>query len=255
LYPNFQETTPPQYSDIELDEVELEEALRKAREEKHFKLKRLDYMNKLNAPTKWFVPSAADLKAVLLSTVSKNGDPYVINQANEPVIDQLCYYFSMDKRFQGDPLKGIMLSGKPGVGKTHLMNTFIKNPKASYIVPTCKIISEKYATNWVSEDKNTIEYYSELKRADFGHQWDQQQLGTCFGDLGAESDASSYGNKRNVIEEIVFNRYESGIPNYYTHFTTNFNPEEIEKRYGSRLRDRIREMCNVFVLSGESFRK
>lgn len=233
----------------------MDEALRKAREDKYYKLKRLAYLNKINEPTKWFTPSADDLKNVLLSTVSKNGDPYIINASNEPVIDQLCYYFSGDPRFKGDPLKGIMLVGKPGVGKTHLMNTFIKNPKASYIVPTCKIIAEKYANKWSSEDKSTIEYYSELKMADFGHQWDQKFLGTCFGDLGAEGDATSFGNKRNVIEEIIFNRYEANIPNFYTHFTTNLNGEEIEKRYGSRLRDRIKEMCNVFVLNGESFRK
>lgn len=249
------EITPNPYSEVELDENEIESALRDAREKKHFELQRKKYAESMVAPKKFYEPTAADLKLILMSTVSKNGDPYVINQSNESVINQLCLYFAKDTRFKGDPLKGIMLVGKPGVGKTHLMNFFVKNPKASYIIPTCKIIAEKYANQWTSDEKSTIEYYSELKRAEFGHQWDQSYLGCCFGDLGAETDSNSYGNKRNVVEEIVFNRYEANIPSYYTHFTTNLNPQELEAKYGSRFRDRLKEMCNVLTLDGNSFRK
>jgi DNA replication protein DnaC len=196
------------------------------------------------------------MKQALSLTVSKKGDPFVINNQNEQLIETLCKYFTEDAGFNGDPRKGIILVGKPGVGKTHLMNFFAKNPKASFTVPTCKIIVEKYANKWSSEEKSTIEYYSETRRADFGHQWDQVELGTCFGDLGAEtSDASSFGNRRNVIEEIVFNRYEASLPFHLTHFTTNLNASDIENKYGSRLRDRIREMCNVFAMDGDSWRK
>lgn len=249
------EITPNPYNEVELDENEIEEALREAREKKHFEMKRKSYAQNIVAQKQWYEPTANELKIVLSTTVSKNGDPYIINEKNEEIINQLCYYFSKDSRFSGDPLKGILLVGKPGVGKTHLMNFFVKNPKASYIIPTCKIISEKYANKWASDEKSTIEYYSELKRAEFGHQWDQNYLGCCFGDLGAESDSNSYGNKRNVIEEIVFNRYEANIPSYYTHFTTNLNAKEMEVKYGERFRDRIKEMCNVFTLDGLSFRK
>ena len=248
------ETTPNLYEEVELDENEIEEALRSAREQKHFRVLREEYAKRLSHRSKWYVPTAKELKAMLLTTVSKNGNPYKITKDNEAVIDQLCYYFAMDEKFTGDPKKGIMLIGKPGVGKTHLMNFFVKNPKASYMVPTCKIIAEKYATKWSSEEKSTIEYYSELKRADFGHQWDQTYLGFCFGDLGAETVASYFGNRRNVIEEIIFNRYEANLPFHFTHFTTNLNAKELEDKYGARFRDRVREMCNVFNLTGESFR-
>lgn len=250
------ETILPNYDEIELTEQEIEEALRRAREERYFLERRRTYSEKLNQDTQWFYPTAKDLKNVLMTTVSKTGEPFVLTEFNEPVIDQLCLYFSNDKRFEGNPDKGILLMGKPGVGKTHLMNHFAKNPKASYMVPTCKIITEKYSSKWSHEEKSTIEYYSELKRADIGHQWNQKELGSCFGDLGAEtSEASSYGNKRNVMEEIVFNRYEANLPFMYTHFTTNLSADELEKKYGSRFRDRLREMCNAYTLEGDSFRK
>lgn len=248
------ETTPKKFEEIELDDNEIEEALRLARESKCFKINRENYAKSLSKNIDWFTPRAEDFKKMLLTTVSKNGDPYQISDENVQVINQLCFYFANDQRFKGDPLKGIVLAGKPGVGKTHLMNFFAKNPKASYSIPTSKTITEKYASGWVSEEKSTIEYYSELKRADFGHQWDQTYLGYCFGDLGSESEANSYGNKRNVIEEIVFNRYEANIPNFYTHFTTNLNPKELETKYGLRFRDRVKEMSNFLVLEGKSFR-
>ena len=191
-----QETILLNYDHIELDGIELEEALRKAREEKHFRLKRQAYNKRLIESPRWFVPSAIELKNLLLSTVSKNGNPFEITEFNREVIDQLCLYFANDPDFKGDPKKGIMLMGNPGVGKTHLMNFFAKNPKASYIIPTCKIITERYSNKWSHEEKSTIEYYSELKRAEVGHQWDQIELGACFGDLGAETgEASSFGNR------------------------------------------------------------
>lgn len=245
----------PSYDKTKLTEQETNEALRKGREEKHFREARETYKKRLVENAKWFKPTAKDLKTILLTTLSKNGLPFRLTEWNEPIIDELCFYFSGDYQFQGDPKKGILLMGTPGVGKTHLMNFFIKNPKASYNIPTCKIITEKYASKWNYEEKSTIEYYSELKKAEVGHQWDQTVLGTCFGDLGAEtSEANSYGNKKNVMEEIIFNRYESNIQFYYTHFTTNLNADELGKKYGDRFRDRLREMCNAYTLKGESFR-
>lgn len=183
----------------------------------------------------------------------------MINTGNEKVTHALCLYFAGDARFCdcGENFsldKGILLLGIPGIGKTHLMNFFAKNPHASYTVPTCKVITEKYVQKFVRDDMSVIEYYSSLQKAEFGHIYDQEYLGICFGDLGAESEGNSYGNKRNVIEEIVFNRYESKIPFKYTHFTSNLDANMIKEKYGDRMRDRLREMCNVLVLTGESFR-
>lgn len=215
-----------------------------------------EYFNKITEKRQWLYPTSEELMRNLLHTKSKNGDSYVIDHRNKKVVEQLCHYFSMDYRFEGNPDKGIMLQGKSGTGKTHLMNFFSKNAKASYAIPTCKVIVERYANNWTSNDRSCIEHYSGLIKAEVGHRWDQTHLGICFGDLGAEtSEAKNYGNSRNVVEEIVFNRYESNLPFVFTHFTTNLNAEELRTKYGNRFTDRLREMCNVFVMDFESFRK
>lgn len=254
IAPSSQEITVKPYEDIELDDDEIEAALNAARQEKFRRMKLQEWQEKISANTVWPVPTAKDMFHALLRTKSKTGENFELTEWNTDVIKQLCLYFSNDSRFKGDLNKGIMLMGNPGTGKTHLMNFFSKNPKASYSLPTCKQLSQWYVNGWTSNDMSIIEVYSVLKNAPADHQWDQKVLGYCFGDLGAEEDAKHYGNHRNVIEEIIFSRYENNTPFYYTHFTTNLNPSELESRYGARFRDRTKEMCNTLVLSGKSFR-
>ena len=65
-----------------------------------------------------------------------------------------------------------------------------------------------------------------------------------------------YGNKENIFEELILERYnlfiEKGIK---THFTTNATPEQLKSLFHPRVADRLREMCNVHLWKGESLRK
>jgi len=251
--------TKPSFDHIELTEEEIEEGLRVAREQKDLQLKKQAYWDRINAKVNWNRPTAEQIRIALLDTKSQTGKPFQVTEWNKDIVGALCLYFAGDNRFNSFAEdfsldKGILLLGVPGVGKTHLMNFFSKNPHASFIIPTCKAISEKYVNGWTRDGMSTIEYYSGLQTAEVGHVYDQTYLGICFGDLGAEAEGNNYGNKRNVIEEIVFNRYESKLPFKYTHFTSNLDADMIGTKYGERLRDRLREMCNVFTLDGKSFR-
>jgi DNA replication protein DnaC len=148
-----------------------------------------------------------------------------------------------------------MLMGSPGTGKSHLMSFFSKNPHTSYSHITCKSVAERYRTGWKRDDLETLEWYSFPLKAEFGHVYGQTQLGYCFGDLGTEDEKKNFGNSMNVMEHIIFQRYENKLPFNLTHITTNLNGTEIENFYGLRIRDRIREMFNIMVLeTKESFR-
>jgi DNA replication protein DnaC len=260
LAPNSSlESTKNDFSEITLTTDEELEALRDAREKKFYRIQHEKYAEKVRAGIDWGKPTARDLYEGLKATFSKSGERYKITEHNKIIIEILCLYFSNDDNLQVlhpdiKHSKGICLTGMQGVGKTHLMNFFVKNPKASYMIPTCRDIAEKFRTNWEYEGINAIEYYSSTPKASQPSHYNQEVLGFCFGDLGTEEDKNVYGNKMNVMDEVFFKRYESGTPFHMTHFTTNLSGDEIKTRYGVRFYDRLKESCNWLVLKGESFR-
>lgn len=259
LAPSEAEITPNNFDEVELSEEETKEALRLARENKFRNQKMAEYFDKIKNAPKLEIPTARVLYDGLRATKSKSGGYYQVTDMNRNVIHALCLYFANDKRFekqfpQYSLDKGICLSGNKGTGKTHLMNYFAFNPKASYSLPTCKEIAEKFRTNWSYEGIGVIDYYSNLKKSSHPQPYQQDFIGFCYGDLGTEDDKNNFGNKMNVMEEIFLVRYENNVPFPMTHFTTNLNAKEIEDRYGDRFRDRLKETCNWIILDGPSFR-
>lgn len=68
-------------------------------------------------------------------------------------------------------------------------------------------------------------------------------------DLGAEQLCF---NKYELLEEILFQRHRNEA---LTMVTTNLTPEEIGKRYGARVFDRLSEMFHIVKWEGKSKRK
>jgi DNA replication protein DnaC len=149
-----------------------------------------------------------------------------------------------------DTNKGILLTGPVGCGKTSLMKLLLHLAphKTSYeIIPTRNIVF-----NFNTSGFAVIEKYNETKNY-------------CFDDLGVEPTGSHYAKECNVMGEILLSRYDlfmrhpelvSGSHQkkirIKTHITTNLNAEEIEKRYGNRVRSRLREMSNLISFDSNS---
>jgi hypothetical protein len=88
----------------------------------------------------------------------------------------------------------------------------------------------------------------------------------CFDDIGIEPMGKHFGVGSNVIGEILLSRYDlftrnpklvsgsyrknpaakTGKP-IVTHGNTNGNADEIEERYGNRVRSRMRELFNLIA--------
>lgn len=71
-------------------------------------------------------------------------------------------------------------------------------------------------------------------------------------DIGAEPVYNNYGSRLDLLPWLVEARLSSPKR---THFTTNLKPNDLVKRYGVRVVDRLREMCRTFSLSGGSRRR
>lgn len=225
------------YDHIELTDQEAADALHKARIEKHYRLKREAYNEKLRAE---YVPKQFTAEQ-LTEAFKRNFD---LDDHNILIVKNLCYYFSEDARFEGDPKKGLLLVGGVGIGKTTLMNFFKQNQHYSYRMLSCREIESDFS----SDGEKSVQYCSyNIKIAVNANPFGHQEIGFCFDDLGTEANAKHYGKEKNVMAEIILNRYDNQLPGYCTHITTNLTAEQIKQQYGTRVTDRMKEMFNIIT--------
>lgn len=226
--------------------------------DKHFRLERERYFAEIKSIKIRPKYSAREAKEALIA------EGFVIDGENAAAVNFLCLYFSGDTRFESGTTsltKGIFLVGPVGVGKTRLMRFFMDNPHQSFGMPSCTDIENKWTNNGAKEpftinDIGIIEYYSSVQKAPKSDPYLHEFRGICFDDLGTRDNPvqKRYGEEKNVMQEIILNRYRS-VPFNQTHFTSNLGADGTEQKYGTRIRDRIREMCNVIEIGGKSRRK
>lgn len=126
----------------------------------------------------------------------------------------------------------LLLRGYVGVGKTTMLCA-IRSLFVGFGLQGFQIKSA-FDINALAKDKAA---FDELKRAEF--------LG--IDDLGQEpSTIKDYGNERNPFEELISARYDALRQ---TLISTNLvvvdGNDQIAERYGTRIADRLREMCNT----------
>jgi len=223
------------FDHIELSDEEAIEGLRLAREQKDLRLKREAYNERIKA-------QRASKSFSFDELIKLFEMQYEIDPSNQEPVRQICMYFANDSNFKGDLSKGLLLMGGVGVGKTSIMKFFIKNQRLSYRVDACRDIETNYSAygdEWLDKLSFMIPIASNSDY--FGH----QEIGLCFDDLGTEANGKHYGKEKNVVAELILNRYDNGLPKIATHITTNLTADELKKQYGTRVTDRLREMVNI----------
>lgn len=177
------------------------------------------------------------------------GAHFKIHAIDYEIIYQIIAWIVNDekacKKYNISRDKGILLSGQVGCGKTSLMKLFatLTPMSRSYRVKPAREITMEFS----KEGYDVINRYSRSVRS---------PKPICFDDIGVEPPMRYFGDQINVVGEILLTRYELFISKrIQTHATTNLNSEELESRYGSRVRSRLREMVNVIAFSPESLDK
>jgi len=173
------------------------------------------------------------------------GKDFHLYKKDEKLLFKLCNYIIADKekcqKFDLDPAKGILLTGPVGCGKTSflkLLRYLVPHQKEYQVIP-CRNIA--FAFHHLGY--KTIEDYGNSSYL-------------CFDDLGVEPDGRFYGKDCNVMGEILLSRYELFLNHKVrTHATTNLNAGELEERYGSRVRSRMRELFNLISFDEKTIDK
>jgi DNA replication protein DnaC len=187
-----------------------------------------------------------DFKKILIYLNVKGkllfGEKFKIYSEDEVILFKLVIYFIQDadyaKRLDLDLQKGILLTGPVGCGKTSLMKLLrhIVPHKKSYKIIPCRnaVFSFNHLGYKTIEDYGNSNFY-------------------CFDDLGVEPTGRHYGKDCNVMGEILLSRYDLFLKSKInTHCTTNLNAQELEEKYGNRVRSRMRQMFNLIAFDKDS---
>jgi DNA replication protein DnaC len=221
--------------------------MRRGREDKYYELKRQEYNERLKEHRQYPLYTVTQLQAFFTAQ-------YTIDESNAVPVSQVCLYFSGDPSFAGDLNKGLFLMGGVGVGKTSIMKFFIRNQRFSYRMESCRDVETNFAAMGDEYLQRVSGNFPVAVNANpFGH----QEIGLCFDDLGTEANGRHYGKEKNVMADVLLNRYDNHLPYISTHVTTNLTADDIRQQYGTRVTDRIREMFNVikFPIEAKSRRK
>lgn len=171
----------------------------------------------------------------------------------EEYYENLALYFAKNGG-KYDNNKGIIVAGGVGTGKTLSMKIMQK------LFGNFTLVSARHLVREYLQDG--VKVIDEYGRRSFilnsqGNVDTTKPKNYCFDDILLEEvNAKFYGNQQNLMSEILLDRYDAYISyQMKTYATTNANMKMIEEGYGTRVRDRIREMCNYITLTGKSFRK
>jgi predicted ATPase len=174
----------------------------------------------------------------------------------------LCMYFAEDTAFpilakeakvpRADLRKGILLCGGVGGGKTWLMQLFSRNQRQGFLIVNSRKIAEDWKEN--NESIKQLRNRFELASNDLDNFY-QTHLGLCIDDCGSEDIKNAYGNRLNVLGDLMESRYNMGNSGPFMHLTTNLTMEQFKEFYGDRVASRLRETMNIIELKTGDRRK
>src|SRR5690606_7641073 len=119
--------------------------------------------------------------------------------------------FAQDEEFENlrehfSLQKGILLIGGVGVGKTSIMKAFRMNPIKSYGVVKCQTVVDAY----LEAERTKYEFYTTPnKNISRIQSYGQEFFGWMYDDLGLENQANRYGNKLNVMADVLDRVYNN----------------------------------------------
>lgn len=230
------------YDHIILSDEQIQVALKAARKAIHVDNINREYWERVRAEEKPKVYSLQQFTEIFMQRATEAGVLFDIDNSNRSVVNLLLRYAIGDASIadEGYSLKkGILLTGGVGCGKTTILKLLTPNQHLSYSVISCRKVRDEFET----DGSEALIKFSDKAHTMF-NAFKQQEIGICFDDLGTEREARHYGNTKNVMEEIILNRYDK-LPHHFTHITTNLSAAQIEEAYGTRVRSRLREMFNI----------
>ncbi len=195
----------------------------------------------------------ADFQKVVKELLRPMHRQYIVDESNQELYWTIICYFARDKKFFDSPLllnkehasfdKGLLIAGMPGGGKTLMFRVFEK------LGELIALTNNRFAVVYSQEvvDSFNVDGHKNIQNFNRGQKY--------FDDIGAESVGSNFG-KEEIFRIILETRHRLFVDKgTKTFFTTNFDLDAIESRYGKRVESRVHEMFNLIFAKSIDFRK
>jgi len=147
-------------------------------------------------------------------------------------------------RAMGQASRGLLLSGKTGVGKSFWLQTFCDQ----------RPMYSAFQLERLWQEGRDV-FYDQMKF--IGGSVVQPHLQeVILDDVGDETGLVDYGTPIEVMKEAIALRYEMFKSlGSKTYISTNLDPEDFLTRYGARIESRMREMFAIITFNGPDNRK
>ena len=192
--------------------------------------------------------------------LENEGKKFVVDDKNKKILKFLMLYFNGQKEaLEVFPKKNyslhknIMLIGKPGAGKTLIMQVFSEylrktnNPLYFRNIGATELMNFQKMHGHI----NPFTYNINADNA-----FDGNPVHLCLNDVGySAQEQKSYGTNMKVIfDEFMYARYEIWVnKGVMFHITSNLDGDEFKDKFDNRIVDRLK-VFNVIVVGGESRR-
>jgi len=227
-------------------EINEKEVLATANGNKHRKLWETDRRIKekeenekraIELKEKW--TAAAFYSFIKNASWSIYGKEFIYNDHTEHLIKTWCYFLSKDPRFETELKysfgKGLLIRGVSGLGKTFIAECLKHNEYKPISIYSLIEISES-----VKEEGSFEPLLKKILYLD---------------DVGSEqTPINHYGTKIFWLKDFIELYYLNKTDYSNIVISTNLSFDEIEKKYGFRVRSRIKDMFNIVYLKGEDMR-
>jgi DNA replication protein DnaC len=167
--------------------------------------------------------------------------PLIVNDDNKKFISTICFFLSGDERFETELgysfKKGLLIRGISGVGKTHIVQCVAKNELNPILILSMIEISESIREEGeykIDRGENKIIYLDDV--------------GT------EEATVNHFGTKINYFKTFIEKMYLKNTTFNQLIISTNNSFQEIEEKYGFRVRSRMKDMFNIVDVKGNDMR-
>lgn len=169
------------------------------------------------------------------------GKTLIVNEQTLKLITTICYFLSEDPRFEADLgyslKKGLLIRGIAGLGKTFLLKCAADNG-----LNPVQIISMIEITN---ELRSTGEFVVEM---------DGRKV-LYLDDVGTEEPVVVfYGTRISFFKNYIEVYYLRNKAYRDLIISTNNSFDELEEKYGFRVRSRIKDIFNIIDVTGTDMR-